>query len=115
MPSESPLTPLSLSLLVTLGGGDAHGYALLRSVEEGSRGRLRPGTGSLYAALQRLMEEGLIMESPSRPADDDDARRKYYRITEAGRKAVAAEARRLEELLTAARRHGLIRAGEDRG
>jgi DNA-binding PadR family transcriptional regulator len=115
MPNQSPLTPLSLALLITLGRGDAHGYALLRAVEEGSRGRLSPGTGSLYAALQRLMDEGLIVESPGRPADDDDARRKYYRITEAGRKAVAAEARRLEELLADARRHGLIPAGEGRG
>jgi len=115
MPNETPLTPLSLALLVTLGGGDAHGYALLRAVEEGSRGRLSPGTGSLYAALQRLMDEGLIVESPERPADDDDARRKYYRITEAGRQAVAEEARRLEALLADARRHGLIPVGEGRG
>jgi DNA-binding PadR family transcriptional regulator len=115
MPNQSPLTPLSLAILVTLGGGDAHGYGLLQAIEAKSRGKLSPGTGSLYAALQRLIDEGLIVESPKRPANDDDARRKYYRITSSGRQAVAAEARRLEQLLADARRHGLIPAGEGRG
>lgn len=114
MSADAPLTPLSLAVLVTLGGGDRHGYALLREVEERSQGKLSPGTGSLYAALQRLMDEGLLVESPERPDDDDDARRKYYRITEAGRAAVAAEARRLEELLADARRHGMIPVGRSR-
>lgn len=115
MATESPLTPLSMAILVALGGGDLHGYALLRQVEERSGGQLRPGTGSLYAALQRLMDEGLIVESPERPEDDDDARRRYYRITGDGRAAVAVEAGRLEELLADARRHGLIPAREGRG
>jgi len=109
MSTESPLTPLSMALLVALGHGDLHGYALLREVEDRSDGRLRPGTGSLYSALQRLMEEGLIVESPDRP-EDDDSRRKYYRITGEGRASVATEARRMEELLADARRHGLIPA-----
>jgi DNA-binding PadR family transcriptional regulator len=99
-----------MALLVALGAGDLHGYALLREVEERSEGRLRPGTGSLYAALQRLMEEGLIVESPTRPADADDARRKYYRITAAGRSAVVDEARRMQGLLEDARKNGLIPA-----
>jgi len=115
MATESPLTPLSMAILVALGGGDLHGYALLRQVEERSGGLLCPGTGSLYAALQRLMDEGLIVESPERPEDDDDARRRYYRITADGRAAVAVEAGRVEELLADARRYGLIPAREGRG
>lgn len=110
MPTESPITPLSMALLVALGREDQHGYALLREVEERSGGRLRPGTGSLYAALQRLMEEGLIVESPERPAAEDDRRRKYYRITRLGRDAVADEARRMQGLLDDARRNGLLPA-----
>lgn len=110
MGRETPLTPLSLAILVALGGGDLHGYALLGAVEEGSDGQLRPGTGTLYAALQRLMDVGLIVESTARPADDDDARRRYYRITGEGRAAVAAEAARLNRLLADARRHGLLPA-----
>lgn len=108
MSTQAPLTPLSMALLVALGRGDQHGYALLKEVEERSDGRLRPGTGSLYSALQRLMDEGLIVESPDRPADDDDARRKYYRITPAGRDEVGREARRMQDLLDDARRFGLI-------
>lgn len=111
MHPDSPMTPLTMALLVALGGGDLHGYALMQEVERRSDGKLRPGTGSLYAALQRLMDEGLLEESPSRP-DDADARRKYYRITDAGRRAVAEEARRMQGLLDDARRHGLIPANE---
>lgn len=110
MPTETPLTPLSMALLVALGQGDLHGYALMREVESRSHGQLRPGTGSLYAALQRLMDQGLIVESPERPDGDDDARRRYYRITEAGRSAVVVEAARMARLLDDARRHGLIPA-----
>lgn len=110
MPRETPLTPLSFAILVALGREDLHGYALLGELEAASDGLLRPGTGTLYAALQRLMDEGLIVESPARPAHEDDARRKYYRITGEGRAAVATEAERLQRLLADARRHGLVPA-----
>ncbi len=99
-----------MAILVSLGREDLHGYALMREIEERSDGHLVPGTGSLYAALQRLMEGGLIEESSDRPAGDDDARRRYYRITAGGRAAVAAEAARMDRLLADARRHGLIPA-----
>jgi len=110
MSRDTPLTPLSMAILVALGREDLHGYALMREVVERSDGRLSPGTGSLYAALQRLMEEGLLIESPRRPGADDDARRRYYRITQAGRAAVAEEAARMDRLLADARAHGLIPA-----
>lgn len=110
MPHDTPLTPLSMAILVSLGRTDLHGYALMREIDERSDGHLVPGTGSLYAALQRLMDVGLIEESADRPADDDDARRKYYRITQRGRAAVADEAERMDRLLADARRHGLIPA-----
>jgi PadR family transcriptional regulator PadR len=100
MPRDTTLTPLSMAILVALGREDLHGYALMREVVERSDGRLSPGTGSLYAALQRLMEEGLLIESPRRPGADDDARRRYYRITRAG----------MDRLLADARAHGLIPA-----
>lgn len=108
MSYETPLTPLSLALLVSLGREDQHGYSLMQEVEERSGGQLRPGTGSLYAALQRLLDDGLIVDSPDRPRPDEDGRRKYYRITAEGRRAVADEARRLNGLLSDARAAGLI-------
>ena len=110
MPQDTPLTPLSMAILVALGREDLHGYALMREIEERSDGRLSPGTGSLYAALQRLMEAGLIVESPERPSAEDDARRRYYRITPEGRAAVAEEAARMDRVLADARAHGLIPA-----
>lgn len=108
MPQEA-MTPLTMAILVALGGGDQHGYALMRGIQERSDGRISPGTGSLYAALQRLMDEGLIVVSDDRPPDDD-ARRKYYRITAAGKRAVADEATRMRRLLDDAHAHGLIPA-----
>lgn len=110
MPNDTPPTPLSMAILVALGRGDLHGYALMREIEATSDGQLAPGTGSLYAALQRLMDQGLIVESPDRPGKDDDARRRYYRITRAGKAAAATEAARMDRLLSDARRHGLFPA-----
>lgn len=92
---DLPLTPLTMALLLALTDGDRHGYALLQEVERQSAGRLRPGTGTLYAALQRLEDEGLISPSPDLPAPDEDQRRRYFRITDAGRAAARAEAERM--------------------
>lgn len=112
MPHHTPLTPLTMAILVSLGREDLHGYALMREIEERSDGHLAPGTGSLYAALQRLMDARLIEESRERPARGDDARRRYYHITGEGRRAAADEAGRMDRLLADARRAGLIPARE---
>jgi DNA-binding PadR family transcriptional regulator len=108
-PIARPLTPLSMGILVALAGGDLHGYALLQELEREALGGLVPGTGTLYAALQRMMEEGLIVESPDLPAPDEDQRRRYYRITREGRAAAAEESRRLAQLLETARQRKLYR------
>lgn len=103
MNAETPLTPLTMALLLALADEDLHGYALLQEVERQSDGRLRPGTGTLYAALQRLEDDGLIRESPELPGPDEDQRRRYFRITAEGRRAARAEVdRMLETLRTAA-------------
>lgn len=93
------LTPLSAAILFALAGGASHGYAIIREIETMTGGEMRPNTGSMYLALHRLLEDGLIEES-SGPGED--ARRRYYRLTEAGRSAAKAEARRLAQLLRAA-------------
>lgn len=92
-----PLTPLSLAILLALAEEDRHGYALLQEIERESEGRIRAGTGTLYAALQRLSDEGLIEER--RAAAGVDARRRYYGITALGREVARAELRRLRRLL----------------
>lgn len=104
---QLPLTPLTMAILLALADRDLHGYALMKEVEEQSDGRLAPGTGSLYAALQRLMDDGLIDESPEAPGPGDDPRRKYYRITAAGRAVARAEAERMVQVVAVARARAL--------
>lgn len=94
-----PLSPLTMSILLALADGESHGYALMKDVKRQSRGVLRPGTGSLYAALQRLIDAGLIDEAERAPAPGEDPRRKHYGITETGRQAARAEAARMLRVL----------------
>jgi DNA-binding PadR family transcriptional regulator len=103
-----PLTPIAFDILLSLMEGEAHGYAIMQSVEERSGGATSLHAGTLYRALSRLVEAGLIEELPEAPEEGADGRRRYYRITGVGRKVAAAEARRLENQLGAARDHGLL-------
>jgi DNA-binding PadR family transcriptional regulator len=100
-----PLTHLSLSILLALGDGRAHGYAIIKRIERESGGRTRPGAGSLYAALDRLVSDGLIEESG--PSPGEDQRRRYYGLTPMGRRVTRAEAARLAEVLAVANVKGL--------
>jgi DNA-binding PadR family transcriptional regulator len=96
-----PLTPLSYHVLLALVEEDRHGYAILRDIEERAAGTVRVGTGTLYAAIQRLVDEGAIEESAARRSAADDARRRYYRLTTFGRAVARAETLRLARLLDA--------------
>ena len=99
MPSDdrpAPLSPASYHILLALATRDRHGYLIRKAVEQQSDGAVRLGPGTLYAALRRLEDDGLIEESPWRPEEDlDDQRRRYYRLTRAGRAAVRAETERM--------------------
>ncbi len=103
-----PLTPLTMAILVALAKEDQHGYALMQEVEHQTDGAIIAGTGSLYAALERLKDQGLIVDSPLRPARGEDQRRRYFRITDAGRAAARAEAARMVRVLETARDNRLI-------
>lgn len=103
-----PLTPVAFEILLALLDGERHGYAILKAVEERSAGTVRLHAGTLYRALARLVEGGLIRETEG-PVEDEDERRRYYGITPQGRRAAEAEARRLESQLGSARAHGLLR------
>jgi DNA-binding PadR family transcriptional regulator len=104
-----PLTPVAFEILLALAGGDRHGYAILRDIEERASGRISPHPGTLYRAINRLMESGLLVELDERPAPElDDERRRYYRLTELGREVAVAEARRLEGQLLVARARKLL-------
>jgi DNA-binding PadR family transcriptional regulator len=101
----TPLTPAMFNVLLALADGEKHGYAILRGVSEQTNGEVRLGAGTLYAMIKRLLIDGLIVEVRNRPAaEQDDPRRRYYRLTSAGRDAATAEAARLEKVLSRARR-----------
>ena len=85
------------------------GYGLVQEIAERSGGSVRPMPGNLYAVLQRLMNEGLLVESARRPAPDlDDRRRRYYGLTPLGRHVLAADAELMQSLVKAANRRGLL-------
>ena len=99
------LSDLAFHILLALGDGPAHGYAIGKDIEQRSNGRLDPTTGALYQALHRLLEDGLVATAPG--PDDVDARRKYFALTAEGRRAAAAEAQRLDALVRLARKRKL--------
>jgi len=95
-------------ILVSLADRDRHGYSIMQEVEERTEGAVKLSPSTLYSAIKRLLEEGLIEELESRPdPEHDDERRRYYRLTKAGRRAAMEEAKQLEKLLSDARSQGL--------
>jgi DNA-binding PadR family transcriptional regulator len=100
------LSDLAFHVLLALGEGPSHGYAIGKAVEEESAGRLDPTTGALYQVLRRLFDDGFITEVGG--PKDADPRRRYFTLTAAGRKAVAAEAARLDALVRTARKRRLF-------
>ena len=101
------MTDLAFSILVALADHDMHGYALIKELR-GRTGRDGLRTGTVYAALARLQDDGLVEEAGDRPTDGDDQRRRYYQVTASGRAAARGEARRLAELLSLARDKRLL-------
>jgi DNA-binding PadR family transcriptional regulator len=109
--SNAPLTPAMFNVLLALAGEELHGYAILKEVAEQTAGEVQLSTGTLYGIIKRLLADGLIIEMRRRPAvENDDARRRYYQLTDAGREVAVAEARRMEKLVARARAKQLIRA-----
>src|SRR2546423_7150928 len=107
--SQLPLAPASFQILLALVDGERHGYAIMKEVTTRTDGAVRLGPGTLYGALKRLLEGGLVEEGGER-ADPElsDDRRRYYRLTKFGLRVARLEARRLEAMVRAARRKHLI-------
>src|SRR5262245_23648181 len=103
-----PLTPPVFHVLIALADGDKHGYAILKEVEERTEGKMQLSTGTLYAVIKRLLNDGLIKEIDERPTRDDE-RRRYYQLTPFGKQVASAEAERLDDMVLAARDKRLIR------
>ena len=105
-----PLTPAVLHILLALADEERHGYGIMREVEGRTGGETRLGPGTLYGSIKRMLADGLIEESDERPDPEmDDQRRRYYRITDLGRRVAGAEAERLADLVSTAREKKLLR------
>ena len=104
-----PLTPTVFEILLALADGQRHGYAIILEVEKRTDGRVRLRPGSLYRAIHRLIQQGLIEESGERPEESlDDERRRYYLLTDLGQQVARAEARRLARAVEGAREKLLL-------
>src|SRR5208337_881102 len=102
-----PLPPATFHILLAVAVEDRHGYAIIRDVAARTGGKLKLSAGTLYRSIQRMLEQGLIVETKERPAPElDDERRRYYRITSFGAEVARAEADRLRQLIKLARASG---------
>ena len=102
-----PLPPATFHILLSLADEDRHGYAIIQDVAARTSGELKLSPGTLDRSIQRMLEQGLLIEPRDRPApENDDERRRYYRITPYGRAVARAEARRLTQLVRFARESG---------
>ena len=102
-----PLPAATFHILLALADQDRHGYAIIQEVESRTGGELRLSPGTLYRSIQRMLEQGLILETRDRPSpEQDDERRRYYRITPFGVAVAKAEAARLSKLVRFARESG---------
>ena len=91
-----PLSPAVFNILLALADGDKHGYGIMLEVEANTGGQVNMGPGTLYGSIKRMLKAGFICESDERPDPDlDDQRRRYYGLTELGRKVLQAESQRL--------------------
>ena len=105
-----PLTPVVFEIALALAAGERHGYEIMQEVERRTDGQIVLHPGTLYRALGRLLDQGLIEEPDDRPGGaTDDERRRYYRLTPLGHAVARAEVERLASQVTAARR--LFRGG----
>ena len=103
-----PLPPATFHILMAVADGDRHGYAIIQDIAARTGGEVRMSAGTLYRSIQRMQEQGLIVESRRRPdPEEDDERRRYYQITALGSAVARAEARRLTQLLKLARARGI--------
>jgi DNA-binding PadR family transcriptional regulator len=102
--ADAPLPPAAIHILLAIGPGERHGYAIMNEIATLTSGAVRLAPGTLYTNIKRLLAGGLIEESDERPdADRDDARRRYYRLSTAGRHVVTNEIARMESLVTKTR------------
>jgi DNA-binding PadR family transcriptional regulator len=104
------LTAMEFEILLSLAGGELHGYAIIQDIRERSSGTLTVRAGTLYRAISRLLDAKLIAETERQAKKNDDERRRYYSITRLGRQAAAVESERLARQLDTARARKLLKS-----
>ncbi len=106
------MTPVVFHVLLSLADGEAHAYRVMKEVAARSDGAVKIGPGSLHFTLSKLLGANMIVESAERPdADSDDARRKYFRLTEFGRAVLGSEVAKLADIVELARAKNLVAEG----
>ncbi len=109
---DCALTPAMFQVLLALGDGEKHGYAILKEVEDQTDGDVRLSTGTLYAIIKRLLTEGVDSRMPQPSAvEEDDQRRRYYRLTAPAARLPIEEAERMERLIETAREKRFLEDG----
>ncbi|MCB9449875.1 MAG: helix-turn-helix transcriptional regulator [Anaerolineaceae bacterium] len=103
-----PLSPSQFYILLVLAEHDLHGYGIMQSVKIRTKGRIRIGPGTLYSAIDRMIERGWIVETDSLQPNQDDERRRTYHLTDFGMRVARAEAQRLAATVQDARELGLL-------
>ena len=111
-----PLTPAVFHVLLALADGDKHGYAIMKDVRQRTDGKVRLSAGTLYGIINRLLGDGMIIETRDRPSPAlDDERRRYYRLTRFGREVAIADANRMENVIAMARSSRLLLPAQPEG
>ena len=105
----TPLTPAVFYILLALASGEKHGYEIMKQVKQDSQSQVKMGTGTLYGSLKRMLADGLIEEAGEKPDPTHaDERRRYYRLTELGRRAFTTELQRYTEVVFIAQKRSLL-------
>lgn len=106
-----PLPTAVFHILIALADRDRHGYSIMQDVSARTGGKVQLGAGTLYSAIRRMLEQGLIEELAASPEPEcTDERRRYYRLTRFGKRTAAAEVERLKSMLEQAQATGLVPA-----
>jgi len=104
-----PLTPAVFNILLALADGEKHGYGIMLEVEANTKGQVIMGPGTLYGSIKRMLKAELIKESDERADPEmDDQRRKYYKLTNLGRRVLSMEAERLASQVMIARAKNVL-------
>jgi len=106
--SKSLLNPTEFAILLALADEPRHGYGIAQEVQRSSQGTVRLGPGTLYGAIKRMLEAGLLEENAASAAADDPRRSSYYRLSRSGRAAAREQARQLADLVRTASTKGLL-------